>query len=173
MNITLHKMIITGVVAIGGSTLWAGEYESSYTSIKANQCRTISTDELGSIQKCKSFANINVQVIDSDLRQSITLYRGGNLYPLNFFIKVSSHWSMLGGKIEWRYEKNDIAHPIAMIARFKVSEDPNDPNKMTSYLVISKITPDNICVVGKIPPQANQNQLAREMAQRAQNMDCL
>ena len=44
---------------------------------------------------------------------------------------------------------------------------------MTSYLVVSKITPDNICIVGKIPPQAKQNQLARDMAQRAQNMDCL
>jgi hypothetical protein len=172
MNVTLHKIIITGVV-IGVSTLWAGEYESSYTSIKENQCRTISTDELGSTQQCKSFANINVQVIDSDLRQSITLYRRGNLYPLNFFAKVSSHWSMLGDKIEWRYRKNDKAHPIAMIVRFKVSEDLNNPNKMTSYLVVSKISPDNICVVGKIPPQANQNQLARNMAQRAQNMDCL
>ena len=101
MNITLHKIIITGAV-IGVSTLWAGEYDSTYTSIKANQCRTISTDELGSTQACRSFANINVRVIDSDLRQSITLIRGGNLYPLDFFIKVSSHWSLLGDKIEWR-----------------------------------------------------------------------
>ena len=172
MNITLHKIIITGAV-IGISTLWAGEYDSIYTSIKENHCRTILTDELGSTQECRSFANINVQVIDSDLRQSITLLRRGNLYPLNFFVKVSSRWSMLGDKIEWRYRKNDRTHPIAMIVRFKVSENPNNPNKITSYLVVSKITPDNICVVGKIPPQANQNQLARNMAERAQNMDCL
>jgi hypothetical protein len=164
--------MIIGTI-IGVSTLWAGEYESSYTSIKENQCHTILADELGSIQECKSFANINVQVIDRDLRQSIILLREGNCYPLNFFAKVSSRWSILGDKIEWRYRKSDKAHPIAMIVRFKVSENLNDPDKMTSYLVVSKIGSDNICVVGKIPPQANQNQLARNMAQRAQNMDCL
>ena len=150
---------------MGISALWAGEYESSYTSIKEKQCCTISTDEPGSTQKCKSFANINIHVIDSDPRQSISLLREGNLYPLNFFIKISSHWSMLGDKIEWRYRKSDTAHPIAMIVRFNISEDLNNSNKMTSYLIASKITPNNICVVGKIALQANQNQLAREMAQ--------
>jgi len=172
MNIAIHKIIIISSV-IGVSTLCAGGYESTYTSIKENQCHTISTDGLGSTQECNSFANINVQVIDSDLRQSITLLREGDLYPLNFFIKVSSRWSLLGDKIEWRYKKSDTGHPIALIVRFNVSEDLNNPDKMTSYLVVSKITPDNICVVGKIPPLTNQNQLARNMAEIAQDMDCL
>ena len=172
MNCGVWKRVIIWMAA-GVSILWAGGYESSYTSIKADRCRTISTDEIGSRQECRSFADIRVEVIDNDLRQDITLYRGRDRYPLNFFGKISSQWSMLGEKIEWRYRKNDRAHPFAMIVRFKVSEDLNRPEKMTSYLLVSKITPDTICVVGKIPPQAGQNQRAREMARRARHMKCL
>jgi len=45
--------------------------------------------------------------------------------------------------------------------------------KMTAYLVVSKITKDEICVVGKIPPQPQQNELAREMAEIAITMACI
>jgi hypothetical protein len=167
------KKIIVSSLFIGFSTLNAGEYDSIYTSIKANNCRTISTTQLGSTQVCKSFASIKVLVVDNDLRQNIILKREENLYDLDFFTKVSSHWSILGDKIEWRYRKKDRYHPVAMIVRFNVSEDLNKPNKMTSYLVVSKITSNNICIVGKIVPQANQNQLARDMAEKAKNMNCL
>jgi hypothetical protein len=154
---------------MAGSSL----YESAYTSIDEKDCHTISTHDLGATQLCKSFAKIDVKVIESDLRQTITLERNGTPYPLELWRTVSSAWSLLGKKIEWRYPKNHAKQPIAMIVRFKVSENPDNADDMTSYLVVSKITQDQVCVVGKIPPQANQNQLARDMADRSAGMRCI
>ena len=158
-----------GVDGMAGSP----SYESAYTSIDADDCRTVIEEEISITQYCKSFANIEVEVLGDDLRQSITLKRNGISYPLEYWRKISTAWSLLGKKIEWRYPKGQADNPIAMIARFNVSEDLDNPDKMTSYLVVSKISRDIICPVGKIRPQAKQNRLAREMAERSDKMRCI
>ena len=173
MRFKINKLILllasSTLYSMAGSAL----YQSAYTSIDEKDCHTISTHDLGATQLCKSFAQIDVKVIESDLRQTITLERNGTPYPLEFWRKVSSSWSLLGKKIEWRYPKGQASNPIAMIARFKVSENPDNADDMTSYLVVSKISKDEICPVGKIRPQADQNRLAREMADRSAQMKCV
>jgi hypothetical protein len=56
--------------------------------------------------------------------------------------------------------------------RFNASENPEHPEKTTSYLVVSKITAKQICVTDVIKPQANANELARRLADQSGNKAC-
>ncbi len=152
-------------------------YDSSYTSIVAAGCKTIQFDEesASSTQQCESFWQIGVLVLEGDLRQSITLVRDGQEYPLEFWSTVTSAFSELGDKIEWRHIKRRPDRLAGMIVRLNAAENPEQPEQTTAYLVVSKVTPQQVCVVGKIPPQADgsQNVQARVMAEQAERMACL
>ena len=105
------KKIITFIVSsfLIFFTLEANERDfsantSSYTSIDEKDCITLDSDNVGSIQECESFAGIIVKVIEGDIRQSIILTRDEKEYDLDFTSTVSSAFSSLGLKIEWRHE---------------------------------------------------------------------
>ena len=148
-------------------------YESQYTSIAEKDCRTLDSDNIGSIQECKPYRNIRVKVLEGDIRQSITLIRDKKEYDLNFWSTVTYAFSSLGSKIEWRYPIDNPKKPIGMIVRLHANENREDEQKTISYLVVSKITANQICVVGKVFPQANQNVLARRMLEQSTKMPCM
>ena len=148
------------------------KFNSAYSSIKIKDCITISSDKMGGSFKCKNYHNIGVEVLEGDLRQSITLIRNKKRYPLDMWSSVSPAFSSLGDKIEWRFKQNNSNHPTAMISRY-TTETGERSEKSTSYLVITKITDTKMCVVGKIKPQKNQNILARNMADKAHKMKCV
>ena len=149
------------------------EYTSSYTSIDEKDCITLDSDDLGSIEECESFGDIRVRVIEGDIRQSITLTRQNREYILNFKSIVNTSFSTLGTQIEWRHKKGKPENLKGMIVRLDVNDDPDDLDKITSYLIVSKITPNNICIVGKIFPQPKQNELARAMLDAKEELPCI
>jgi len=148
-------------------------YTSSYTSIDQQDCLTLDSDNLGSIQECEPFNDIKVKVIEGDIRQSISLTRDNKEYNLEFWSSVSSAFSSLGSKIEWRHQIGNQNELKGMIVRLEVNDDPEDLEHTSSFLVVSKITAENICVVGKILPQENQNEVAREMLDSSTELPCL
>jgi hypothetical protein len=150
----------------------AANFDSAYTSIQSKHCQLLESDRMGSAQSCASFGNIKVQVIEGDLRQSITLIRQGKYYPLDFWRTVSPAFSSLGSLIEWRYQKGQRDTPNGIITRLNVSIG-EDAEVTKSYLVVVKITAKAICVVGKISPRAKQNQMARKMVEVSSDMACL
>jgi hypothetical protein len=150
----------------------ATEFDSSYSSIESRHCKLLESDSMGNLQACPSFRGIKVNVIEGDLRQTINLIRRNKVYPLNLWSKISPAFSFLGTKIEWRHSKGKPRDIKGIIVRFNASEDMSDAAKTTSYLAVVKINAKTICVVGKIAPQAKQNQKARNMLDRSLNMPC-
>ncbi|MFA9204177.1 MAG: hypothetical protein ACEQSD_09285, partial [Flavobacteriales bacterium] len=63
--------------------------------------------------------------------------------------------------------------PIALIVRVYAEENPDVPNQRTSYLSVSKITADRICVTAKIRNSTNANEQARQAAAVAAYKPCL
>ncbi len=168
----LQKSIVASLLFVALPAC-AANFDSSYTSIKETDCKTLTSSEIESIQACQKFADIQVMAVEGGLRQSLILKRGGKEYPLNFWNTVTSNPSILGSKIEWRHEKGKPTNIVGIITRLNVSENTANPDKKTSYLVVSKLTVDEVCVVGKIPTQANQNQKARIMVEKSANMPCV
>ena len=146
--------------------------QSTYTSIENKDCTTLSSTNFGSSFSCEAYGNINVEVLEEDLRQSITLIRNKKRYPLELWSSVSSSFSFLGNKIEWRFSKKMKRKPIAMITRYNVSVGEY-LEQTNSYLAVVKITNNEMCVVGKVKPQREQNILARQMADKAESLDCV
>lgn len=167
------KFIVSSLILLSLHT-YASNFESAYTSIDEKDCKTLKGDDKGSTQSCAGFAHIKVEVTENDLRQSVTFIREvDGAYPQDFSQTVSPAMSTLDSKIEWRYKKDEAETPLAAITRLNVSENPEEPQKNTSYLVVSKISDHGICVVGKITPQKEQNEKARIMAEKSSEMNCL
>ncbi|HHS93472.1 MAG TPA: hypothetical protein ENK82_08990 [Campylobacterales bacterium] len=146
---------------------------SSYTSIDQKDCVTLDSDNMGSIQECEPFGEIGVKVIEGDIRQSIVLTRDMDEYNLDFTGVVSSLFSSLGLKIEWRHELGKPENVKGMIVRFEASDDYEKPDNTSSYLVVSKISKDEMCVVAIVAPQKNQNELARKVLESTKALPCL
>jgi len=87
---------------------------------------------------------------------------------------VSYGFSNIGQKAEWRVKKqNGQIIPVALIIRFNANENPEEYNKSTSFLTITKITNNSICIVDKVRPNKDQNLQARKIADLAQSKGCL
>ena len=152
----------------------SGSFMSAYTSIDEKDCLTLDSDNLGSIQECEAFRDIRVRVIEGDIRQSVTLTYKNKEYILNFQSVVNSDFSTLGFKIERRYEIGNPDNIKGLIVQLEVNNDPDDLDRVTSLLAVSKITENDICVIGKILPQEKQHELAREMLNSSTDeMPCL
>ena len=155
----------------------AASLDSMYTSLTSTDCRMVRSDSESAYveQECKGVAGYRLLVASYDIRESVTVISpDGRQHPLDFTRVITLAPSMVGEKAEWRVEKrgNQIT-PIALIVRVYADENPDAPNQRTSYLSVSKITPDRICVTAKIRNSTNANEQARQAASVAAYKPCL
>ncbi|PSB03329.1 hypothetical protein [Merismopedia glauca] len=150
--------------------------DSIYTNLTGSQCRQVSiTEPSGSVSRCVGFGKYKLLVLEDDLRVSVNVITPtGKTFPLNYWQVITSNFSSLGNKAEWRVSKKQgKVSPFALIIRVNAYEFPEQPEKFRSYLAVAKITANQICVIDKIPPSANQNQLARQAADNSGNKPCI
>lgn len=150
---------------------------SVYTDLAAEKCRQIELDENegGFYQgECVGVGGYKLEVIEGDLRQTINIVApNGEKHELNFQSNVSYAFSFLGEKAEWRVSgEGKKAKPIALIVRFNASENPENPEKNTSYLIVSKITDKMACVTDVVKPAKNANVTARKLADASADKPC-
>jgi hypothetical protein len=154
-------------------TISASPVTSVYSSLSG--CKLVKTGRDWSVQACRGVGGYNLQLEYDDSRESITVFTPDRQkHPLNLWSVVSSGFSSVGQKAEWRVTtKNGKQVPIALIVRFGASENPEDSSKVTSYLVVAKITPQKICVTDKITPSATANEEARRAADASADKPCM
>ena len=98
----------------------------------------------------------------------------GKEHSLDLWSVVSGGFSSLGPKAEWRIAtQKRKSVPVALILRYNASENPEAPDKRTSYLAVAKITATEICVVEKISPGPTANEDARRSADASSTKPCL
>ncbi|MDT4897467.1 MAG: hypothetical protein QOH25_2544 [Acidobacteriota bacterium] len=166
-------LILTAVLVLCMNVLAAAPISSVYTSLSG--CKLVKTGHDWSVQACRGVGGYNIQLEYDDARESITIYSPDRQkHPLELWRVVSSGFSSVGQKAEWRVtSKNGKVVPVALIVRFNASENPEDSTKVTSYLVVAKITPQKICVTDKIAPSATANEEARRAADASADKPCL
>lgn len=160
------------------STVAGQSNRSVYTPLGDKQCRTIKSAEAGDDGyegRCRGTNGYSLLLSEGDLRQNITVITPqGAKHSLELWDVVSGGFSSVGPKAEWRLAtQKGKATPVALILRYNASEDPNNPDKLTSYLAVAKITATEICVTDKISPGANANEEARRAADNASSRPCL
>ena len=157
------------------ATATAQTNRSVYTPLGDTQCRTIKSAEAGDDGyegRCRGTAGYTLLLSEGDLRQNITVITPkGAKHSLELWDVISGGFSSLGPKAEWRIDKKSV--PVALILRYNASEDPAQPNKLSSYLAVIKITSTEICVTDKISPGPKANEDARRAADSAATKPCL
>jgi len=154
-------------------TAWAAPVTSVYTSL--SNCKVVKTGQDWSVSACRGVGGYNLQLEYGDARESITVFSPDRQkHELELWHVVSGGFSSVGKKAEWRVtRKGNTVVPHALIVRFNASENPEDSSKVTSYLVVAKITPQKICVTDKIAPSATANEEARRAADAAADKPCM
>jgi hypothetical protein len=175
------KIIRLGGIALsilaGALCVHAQSNRSVYTNLGEKSCKTIKSDssEAGSyVGLCPGVGGYKLQVEEGDLRQNIQVITPkGEKNSLELWNVVGSSFSSLGEKAEWRVKtlKGKVV-PVALIVRYNVS-NPEDSTRKTSYLAVTKITNDKICVTDKIGPGADANVSARAAADQSSTKPCL
>jgi hypothetical protein len=160
------------------ATAAAQTNKSMYTSLAEKQCRKIKSAEAGDDGyegRCRGVGGYALLLSEGDLRQNITVITPkGAKHSLELWDVISGGFSSVGPKAEWRMStQNGKQTPVALIVRYNASENPDQPDKLTSYLAVSKITATEICVTDKILPGPNANQDARRAADTATTKPCL
>lgn len=171
----MRRFLILTLAAIFtlGLTVSADSVTSVYSSLF--KCKLVRSGRDFSIQACLGYGRYNLRLEYDDARESITVISpNGKQHPLNLWQVVSSGFSSVGQKAEWRVTRRaGRLVPIALIIRFNASENPEDSTKITSYLAVAKITPQKICVTDKIGPSATANEEARRAADASADKPCL
>jgi hypothetical protein len=151
---------------------------SIYTPLSAKQCQVVRTvaETGGRVHKCRGVGQYALLLLDDDQRMSLTLLApDGKAYPLELWTMVTTAFSSLGDKAEWRvvHTQGRIT-PVALIVRMHahVQDTPEKPRK-TSYLVVTKITADAVCVTDRVETAADANTHARHAADAAAQKPCL
>jgi hypothetical protein len=146
-----------------------------YSELEGAACKTVSVDREagGSTRRCPGVHGYQLLVQDSDARMSIDVVApDGSITPLQLSsIAGNGAFSSLGPRAEWR--PSDGSAPTALIVRFNVFEQPEQPDRPTSYLVVARLAANDTCAVGRIAPGPQQNAQARKMAATAAGMACM
>lgn len=150
------------------------EIETIYTDLTEGKCKTTSEDESDVItQECPGVAGYKLEVAEHDAQKTINvLSPSGKTYSLDFQGKVSGGLSTLGEKAEWRVKKTGgKEQPVGLITRFNFSKS-GDPNNLTSYLIVTKIDGDKVCITDIVKTK-DANEKARQLADVAPTKPCL
>ena len=145
---------------------------SVYTSLSTKVCKELKSNPHEGTQyegECPGVGGYKLRFLEGDLRQSIDIIAPNKKKFQLAFWNISGAFSHLGPRAEWRLNKGV---PVALIVRFNSQEDPEDPKKVKSSLVVAKISRTEACVTDVIESPAEQNNVARHFADKAADTPC-
>lgn len=151
--------------------------ESIYTDFGDKNCKELKDQEADGllyVGECRGVGGYKLTFYESEHHQTVDLIApDGKEFDLNLVISVAP--SYLGKVAEWRVRREgEKVIPIAMIVRMNVFNNGEDAEKTESFLLVTKITKDTACMVGKVPPIGmDQNEKARIMADASAEKPCI
>lgn len=164
-------ILLFGLLAVFSVSSFAQKNTSVYTNLDDKSCKTLESDSSGAGSyrgRCPGIGGYKLDLLEGDLRQTINVIAPGNKkFELNFWSFYSS-FSAIGQKAEWRMKGKT---PVALIFRYNVS-NPEDSTKNTSYLMVAKVTKNEVCITDIVNPSKTQNVEAQKLADAASTKPC-
>ncbi len=172
----LHAFAVVGLfLASESGSSTAATSRSVYTEISEKHCKLVAAsgepeDEGG--LSCHGPAGYALLALSNDMRATVNVVApDGKETALEFYNVVTGHFSSLGPRVEWRIGEDGT--PYALIVRVLASEDPEHPDKKTSYLAVARIGPEAICVTDRIDGGKDDNIRARAAADDSGHRPCI
>jgi hypothetical protein len=152
----------------------AEKFESQYTSVAVDSCRTVDEAKPGEgewhIWSCKGVAGFVVVRAEADLREIISVGRTVEAAREEPAAKTwLGPFNLAGDTIEWRRVSGAKA-PFAIIQRWTVSDSENPESdgspKPLELLIVTRLPPGPVCHVALVDARENpdHNLLARRAA---------
>jgi hypothetical protein len=140
------SVLIVTLIFVSAVTTVGQTNSSVYTPLAEKQCRNVKSanSETGDYEGyCRGVAGYTLLITEGDLRQNVTVVTPqGAKHSLDLWDVISGGFSTVGPKAEWRMAKqNGKLLPVALIVRYNASEDPAQPNKLSSYLAVTRSVP--------------------------------
>ena len=160
---TAAVLLLSGLVS---AAIAEPARQSRYTDLSTCKVVESQEDEGGFTRSsCMGLGGYTLEVFDDGARENIfVITPNGQKHSLQLPSRLGGGFNTLGNTIEWRGSvEGDTLRPSAMIVRAKVVEDPNQPERPTSYLLVVSLS-GHPCLVTKIAPGPNQNERARAAA---------
>ncbi len=171
INTKMNSLVLIAALLLPFGLTAAAQNKSIYTSTKTSSCRTTmsTSDGAGSyVGECRGVGGYKVRLIEGDIRQTLDIITPAKTkFELNFW-SIFSSFSSIGEKIEWRVKGKE---PVALIVRYNVA-DPENSQKNTSYLLVSKVGRSDSCVTDVVEAGPGQNEKARALADQASKKMC-
>jgi hypothetical protein len=177
MRIKYPLLLICSLLATANTSA-AQSIQSIYTDLGGNKCKTLERNDEAAgylLEQCPGVAGYKILIDSGDDRSNILVVKpDGSKHNLGFGEIGGGSFSSVGTKAEWRVKRQSGKPvPIALIVRFDLVENPSVPEKSTSFLIVAKITAQQICRVGEIRPSPNANEEARRLADSAATKPCV
>ncbi len=145
----------------------ADGHVSEHTSIRDCAETASRPEEAGyRASECEGPAGYAVRRIESDGRENLFVRT-----PTADFtsLRVPEHtgagFGDLGDRIEWRGTRADDGFaPHALIARYEIAEDPEQPTVKTTYLLPVRLSGATPCITETVGPGDDQEARARAIA---------
>lgn len=150
-----------------------------YSDLSGEHCiRTVLEEVTGSTaDRCPGPNGYMLDVLYDDDRMSIDVITPSKKQvSLNYWEIVSSGFSSIDGQANWRLKTiNGKQKPVALITPFVATKNLENGDDLTiTYQVISKITDDEICIIGKVDKmQADAESLINSLINNADTKPCL
>jgi hypothetical protein len=154
------------VAAMLATTPACAGNDSVYTDFNLKTCIRVTPETTGDegessgTFECKGYGKYVATFAEGDLRSFVSF--GTESADHCSFHQTFSGFNSVGNRIEWRRKDGKA---IATILRWTVSYDPADSSKTKTWLVVTKLEPENSChmayVEGSYP---NANGKARQLA---------
>ncbi len=153
--------ILLALASLALATPAAAEITSAYTSYDLDKCRVIAApaqdEEFAGTWGCPGFENkpeYEIVFSEGDLRSLVSF--GQDHAEHCSSIQSFGGFNSVNSTVEWRLKDGK---PFAAIQRWTVSYDPEDSNKIHSWLVVTRIEPGNSCQLAYVEgamPGANE-----------------
>lgn len=150
--------------AAASSSLPVPARASRVTWLREKECKLIETiEETGDwTRSCPGLAGYTLTWESGDLREDLTVVRGGREAPLDVPALVANGaFVMLDRAVEWRGAAGST--PDVLILRARVTR--RDGTDDGGHLVIARLAPAP-CIVASVAPAAGQSERARAIADR-------
>ena len=144
---------------------------SVYTPLTGSDCSVTIDSTVPGVGSgiCRGVGDYNLKLLSDDERMSVNVIApDSKQFELDFW-GYFGNFSSVGERAEWRIKGKK---PVAVIIRYDVADRGGDGDKRTSYLMVSKISAAQSCVVAIVKPGKNQNAQARRIADSAANKPC-
>jgi hypothetical protein len=137
---------------------------SRYTSLKNCKLVEMREDEDWSVSRCPGLGGYTVMLNYGDARDDLALRRTGRKdAEIGLPYLAGGGFTTLGETLEWRGAASANGfEPTALIVRNSAVQNPEEPEKPTSLLVVIDLAQG--CAVAQVKPGAQQNERARAVA---------